>query len=291
MEEKTKLVGTLALSFSLFCLALAIGYVGYGLTGWLKQVPAILSLVSDTSGQIAPVLENVTEVEHLIPPIIEEMAAVRKTVDKAVVEVGNTREAVPGILADLELVTREVENTVGQLPGVIDPVLVEVGKTRETIPDILEEVRLTREAMPVLMDRADQLIANAGKAGQQVGKGAMTGMVGGIISMPFGIVGGIGKGVAGLAGLEGNAAVTDEDLGLLREKLLDLAENGEEGDVATWKNSKTSNSGKITLLRKYVENDQECREAKIETFIKGQDAQVQTISGCKQADGSWAATQ
>ena len=70
-----------------------------------------------------------------------------------------------------------------------------------------------------------------------------------------------------------------------------LAENGEEGDVVTWKNSKTANSGNITLLRKYVENDLECREAKIETFIEGQDAQVQTISGCKQPDGSWSATQ
>lgn len=34
MGEKARFTGVLALSFSLLCLAAAIGYVGYELNGW-----------------------------------------------------------------------------------------------------------------------------------------------------------------------------------------------------------------------------------------------------------------
>ena len=305
MWEKAKFIGLLAISFSLLCLAGSIFFFGYELSGWRKELPDMLSTLEETSGQIAPALENVSEIEELIPPILEEVAAVRKTVDGLVAEVQSTREALPELLADLELITRQIENTTGQLPAVIDPLVEEVGKSREVIPDILKEIentnatignavaeiQLTREAIPGIMDRADQIVAHAGEVGVNAGKGAVTGMLGGLITAPFGVVGGIGKGVSGLFSSEVADAATPEDLEIVRNKLLDIAENGNVGDVVTWENRKSSNKGKITLLKKFSVNDQECREVKIEADVKGKAVETTTLSGCKQPDGSWIVAQ
>jgi surface antigen len=326
MEEMKKLIGTMALSFSIFCLALAVGYFGYELNGWRKQLPEILTAVSDTSGQITPVLENVKEIEGFVPQVLQEVAEIRKTVDNALSEAEKTRKAVPVILADVEKVSGQIDGTVKLLPDIIDPILEETEKTRILIPDvleqirvtnsevakiqklvpevleevrlirselvppILEEVRKTREELPLLMDRADQLIAGADEAGRTAGKGAMTGMIGGILSMPFDVVGGIGRGFTSLFSAEVRDEMSDEDLKILKEKIVDLAENGKAGDIATWKNPKTANGGKITLVKKYRENNQECREVKIEISIKGNTPHTETLAGCKQPDGSWVAT-
>ncbi len=291
MEEKKKIIGTLALSFSIFCLAMAIGFWGLELNRWRIQLPEILKTVSDTSGQIVPVMEKVKAIEGLIPEIIQEVENVRKTVDNVVEETENTRKALPEILSDLDKISGQIDSTVKQLPDIIDPILTETEKTRELIPEILEEVRLTRNELPAMMDRADQIIARADEAGRKAGKGAMTGMIGGVISMPFDIFGGITKGVTGLFGSEVREAMNEDDMKFFREKMMDLAENGKEGDVATWKNRKTSNEGKITLLKKYKEIDRECRQIKIDLFIKEKDIQTETITGCKQPDGSWSAAE
>jgi surface antigen len=312
MEENKRIIGTISLSFSIFCLALAVGYFGYELNGWRKQLPEILTAVSDTSGQISPVLENVKEIEGLVPQVIQEVAEVRKTVDNVLSEAEKTRKAVPKILADVEKVSGQIDSTVKRLPDIIDPILKEtektrilipdvleqvratnneVAKVRELVPPILEEVRITREELPLLMDRADQLVAGADEAGRKAGKGAMTGMIGGILSMPFDVVGGIGKGFTSLFGAEVGEAMNEEDLKLFREKIIGLAENGKEGDIATWKNPKTSVAGKLTLVEKYREKNQECRKVKVEMSIKGGTPQTKTLAGCKQPDGSWLANQ
>lgn len=272
MEERKRIIGTTALSFSILCLALAIGYFGLELNRWRLQLPEILKTVSDTSGQIAPVLGNISKIEKIVPEIIDEVEAVRKTVDDVLSETEKTREMIPSILEQV----RETNS--------------EVAKVRELVPPILEEVRKTREELPSLMDRADRIIASADEAGEKAGKGAMTGIIGGILSMPFSVVGELGKGVQSLFGSEVGDALNQEDLEIFRKKIIDLAEKGEEGDVATWENPKTSNGGKITLLKKYRENGQECRQIRFHFTIKGKDAKTEVINGCKQPDGSWVAT-
>lgn len=323
MNEKTRFTGTLILSFSLLCLAAAIGYFGLELNKWRKTIPEILQLTEDATEKIGPAMENVTEIGKLIPPILEEVAETRTTVDNVVKEVATTRKQLPDILEDLEPITRQIENTVKELPDVVDPLLAEVDKTREMVPDILEqvkatnleiaevrelvpgilteiqntnvtvdkavtEIRETREAMPGIMDRADQLVLSARDAGKEAGKGAVSGVIGGIIAAPFGVVGGIGSRITGFGESELGKVLTEKDLEILYETLLDLADNGNTGETVTWKNKKSSNSGKITLLNKYDKNDQECREIRIETFVKGEEPRMRTVKGCRQADGAWA---
>ena len=289
MAENKKIIGTLALSFSIICLALAISFFGLVLNGWRSNLPEILKTVSDASGHVDPVLENVDDIEILVPQILQEVEKVRETVVDVLKETEDTRKRIPEILADLDKISGRVDSTVKQLPDIIGPVLAETEKTRKMIPDVLEEVRNTRAAIPLMMDRAEQIIASADEAGRKAGKGAMTGMIGGIISMPFDVVGGIGKGAISLLGAEAGGAVNEEDIKIFREKIIKLAENGKEGDVTTWKNPKTSNGGKMTLVKKYVENGQECREVNVYVTVKGKDPQTKIIRGCRQPDGSWVA--
>ena len=289
MEKKNKGIGTLALPFSILCLAFAIIFLVLGLNKWAKQLPEILKTVSDASGQVDPIMKNVDDMELLIPQVMQEVEAVRKTVDDALSKTEDILEILPGTLADIDEISKQIDSTLKQLPGIIDPVLKETQKTREIIPDILEEVRKTRAEIPLMMDRADNIIAGANEAGRKAGKGAMTGMIGGIISMPFDVVGGIGRGVTSLLGTEVGEAMNEEDVKIFKEKIIGLAENGNEGDVVTWKNPETSIGGKMTLVRKYLENSRECREIKLLVSVKGKTSQTKIIRGCRQPDGSWAA--
>jgi surface antigen len=233
------------------------------------------------------------------------VSASRKVVEELLEEVKITREQIPGILKDVKPITKQVENTAKQLPEIIDPVLDEVSKTRETIPDILEEirktnitiekavleVRQTREAIPGMMDRADQIVLSAKDAGKEAGKGVISGIVGGVISMPGNVVGGVKKGATSLLSPQDREDLTTEDMNLLQSKLLELVNKGEVGQVATWKNKNSSNSGKITIEEKYKENGKECCKVKIDIYLNRKEPRTRLLKGCQQPDGTWIVNQ
>jgi surface antigen len=204
-------------------------------------------------------------------------------VNPLVSEVEKTRKMVPDILEQVEATNHEIAGVRELVPGI----LTEIQNTNVTVDKAVIEIRETREAIPGIMDRADRLVLSAGEAGKEAGKGAVSGVIGGIIAAPFGVVGNLGSRITGLSDSELGQVLTEEDVEILQDTLIDLAENAKVGETVTWKNKKSSNSGKITLLDKYVQNDQECREIKVETFVKGEEPRIRTVKGCQQPDGAW----
>jgi len=221
MNDKSKIIGAMVLSFGLICVAISITYLAYQLNLWRKDIPEI----------IAPVLDEVEKVREMVPSVLEEVRNSNTTIEKVVSEVRETREAIPGI-----------------------------------------------------MDRADQIVA---AVGHEAGKGAVKGIIGGIIMTPFDMVGGLGKGIAHFINPQDMEQLTEKDMKLLEQNALELANKGEVGQVVTWENTESSNSGKITLMEKYHKNDRECRQVKIDIFLKGKDSRTVLLVGCQQPDGSW----
>jgi hypothetical protein len=141
--ENLKSFGTVLLAFSILCLALAIVYFTFEAQGWRKDLPGILDLTGKTADKIQPSMVELADAAKLIAPIVEEISKAREVVRELVIESGAVRQALPGILNQVEPITRQVENTTIELPQAVGPVLDEVRKTREQIPGILKEIKET----------------------------------------------------------------------------------------------------------------------------------------------------
>jgi surface antigen len=84
------------------------------------------------------------------------------------------------------------------------------------------------------------------------------------------------------------AAMTPDDIEVLRKAARNTLDYAEDGDTRRWENSATGAKGVLTPLSSFEQDGAFCR--KIEMF-----AEVKAVSGrtifvfCRQADGTWRA--
>ncbi|MCD6586430.1 MAG: methyl-accepting chemotaxis protein [Desulfobacteraceae bacterium] len=141
--EKIKTNAQLILSFSIICLALAIGYFAFEVHHFLKGFPEILVQMEKTSVEISPVIEGIAETSRNILPISEEVGHVAQIMPSILKEVKATREALPDILDQAMIITDRINKISEKLPDVLE----EVRQTRAVIPEVTEEIRMTREVI------------------------------------------------------------------------------------------------------------------------------------------------
>ncbi len=141
--EKIKTSVQLIFSFSIICLALAIGYFAFEVHQFLKGFPEILVQMEKTSVEISPVIEGIAETSRNILPIAQEVGHVAEGMPSILAEVKATREALPDILDQTMIITERINKTSEKLPDVLE----EVRQTRAVLPVVLEEIRMTREVI------------------------------------------------------------------------------------------------------------------------------------------------
>ncbi|MBE9580260.1 MAG: hypothetical protein IMF18_01415 [Proteobacteria bacterium] len=266
------------------------------LPGILKDVEPITRQMENTTVQlpkvIDPVLGEVSKTRETIPGILQEVREMNATIQKALVEVRETRNEIPAIVRNVEAIHRDMPTwleTIDRAAEAIQKISAESGEMRVLIPDILAEVKRVREELPGIMDRADNIVANAKDVGKEAGKGAVSGMVGGIVSAPFNLVRGSADAVTSVYKSFGRD-FTEKDMAIIRESLKPLLEAEREGHTVDWNNPESGNEGKITLEKIYEENGQECRQVRHELWIKGKKTRDVIQKGCRQSDGTWIET-
>lgn len=141
--------------------------------------------------------------------------------------------------------------------------------------------------MPVLLSRAERLVVSVEEMGAEAGEGAVGGFVSGIFSLPFDIVGGVGKTILSGVDALGGEELTEKDREIIREKIYELANFGREGESINWDNPESQKRGKITLLKKYTRENQECRQVMFEIWVKKKKTGDITGTICQEIDGSW----
>ena len=141
--EKIKTNGQLIFSFSIICLALAIGYFAFEVHQFLKGFPEILVQMEKTSVEISPVIEGIAETSRNIGPIAEDVEKVAEFSPSIIAEIKATREALPDILSRTAVVTEQIDKTTQLLPDVLE----EIRQFRADIPEVLDEIRWTREVI------------------------------------------------------------------------------------------------------------------------------------------------
>jgi hypothetical protein len=259
-------LGITFLSFSLFCLALSIAYVAYEIGKTRTQAPHLLVQVEQTSEKIAPVVKEIATIRQTIPPILDQVEASRKEI--------------PAILSSVD----DISETAGAIAK-------EVGKVRVLVPDILAELQKTREALPGLLEQADRVADKAQKTAKDAGKRAGSGIVKGIVTSPFIIVGDLGKSVASHLGLKDTKGLTGEDFELIRAHVLVALENEDIGSTTTWENPEEKNRGAATLNRRFERDGRICKEIRVKLWARKKKIHDVLLEMCPQDDGTWIATE
>ena len=92
-----------------------------------------------------------------------------------------------------------------------------------------------------------------------------------------------------LLGLETNIELTKQDLAIIHHTVHDQVHGKPVGTTAKWNNPESQNSGKITLLKKFTRNGQQCEtlDYRLTTIRKAAGPEHYTLSSCLQPDGHW----
>lgn len=278
--SRVKLLGSAMLSLGLLAVASALVYFSYTLSLVNQSVPAILAQAEITLDKVDPVLaqveatrRNIAAVHQQIPPVLEEVKAVRQQIPPVLKEVAALRQALPPMIDTTAKSIHEASVTVDKL--------------EPHIPQVLEEVRETREAMPELMTRAETLVANAGKAGREASSGAVVGFFGGIISAPFRIIGGIGKGFANAIGLTAESGFTEQDIKLAEDATNKAIRKAAIGNAVEWENTDSNNRGTVTLLEQHVVGEQACFLIRYQAYAASGETHDSETEVCQDAEGNW----
>jgi surface antigen len=263
--DKLKFLAMTFLSFSLFCLALSFAYVAYEIGKTRTQAPHLLVQVEQTSEKITPVINEIAKIRQTIPPILYQVEASRKEM--------------PAILSSIDKVSEAG-----------DAIAKEVGEVRVLMPDILAELQKTREAIPGMLEQADQVAGKAQKAAKNVGKKAAGGVIEGIMTSPFTIVGDLGKSITSTLRLKDTKGLAREDFELIRANVLVILEDEEIGSTVTWENPEEKNRGTATFIRRFEQNDLSCKEIRVKIWTRKKKIHDDLLEMCRQEDGTWIET-
>lgn len=284
-------------------LAAALIYFTISLLNITQQIPDILKTIEATSEKIDPVVDEVAAVTEIIPSILEEVAQTRELLKPAIVEYARTNAQIPLILEEVKATRETLPGTLKTVDHVSESVrimsteikrtrawmpktLKEVEATRKSIPPILAEVKATRELLPPMMDRADQLVANARIAGKEASQGAVTGIFSGILMAPFSFVGDVGH---ALVGEDEDERLVEKDFDLVELAARELLNSGTLNETRPWNNDESGNFGsvKLTSIGEDAEEDEECRELTIIVRNESEVIKNNTINLCREIDGKW----
>jgi archaellum component FlaC len=298
-----KSTATYVLALSLFCLAGALIYFSLKVSEVTQSLPTILDSVEQASAKIEPVLEEVNEIRVLIPPILEEVKQTRLLVPPILEEVRKTREIIPPILEEVEqtrkqvpAILEEVAATRKQIPAIIkatdktsDSVVTasqEIAATRKIIPDILDQVEKTREAIPPMLDKADQIVAEAKQAGKEASEGAVAGVFTGIIKAPIKMVGDFSKSVLGSMG-KGVKGFSDDDREMITKLGNELLASGVKGDSRSWINPKNDNENTVSIVEEKTIKSRECKVLRVETSAGDKMLINKDMTACPVGESEW----
>jgi len=273
-SEKAQFLGKTFLAIGVLTLGLAIAYFSYQLHLTRQDMSVLLSQIESTSQKLGPVLQDADSVSEFISPILEEARAIRKTVDATVNETAKLREVLPPIIASSINAIDKADSVATRIEPHIKPTL--------------EEVKQTRLALPGIINNADKVVRRAEKVGKDVGKRAVTGVLSGIITAPFRLIGEAGKkALSNTIGLGKKAGFTKVDERLAQEATDAVLKTGKPGNKQDWKNPDSGNRGSVHWLSGEEQNGLVCVKLRYTVIFKDKKSHVADVDLCQQKDGSW----
>ncbi len=243
----------------------------------LKQIDGIMDKTEKIARTIPDVLEEVQKTRELVPGIVQEVHAVNEKIPRIITQVNGVREQIPAIIQTVDKAAESVQTF-----------SIQLSQTNQLIPDILEETQKIRQTAPELLDRVEKIISQGEQFGSDASKGAVSGLVMSVIN-PMN-VGGRLKDLV-LPGKQ-LPALSDADIALIRETVIESVTNKKPGESIEWSNPVSDNFGKVTLLTEQMDENQECNEIRSEIWVKTGFLRKDKTHDfimifCKMPDGTW----
>jgi surface antigen/archaellum component FlaC len=258
--EKIVAASRVLLAIAILALAWSI----YTFTLEAKQVrvelPTLLTQIDQTAQRITPVVEEVQKIQAIIPSILEQSEKYQQAIPEVLARVDDINRQIPVILNEVQSVTAAIPPILEQsnqwhssLPSLLEQVEQtnktiratnqQIAATNKQVPAILAESEALRVAMPEVIRQAESLVEQAEQAGREASKGAVTGVIGGILSSPFQLVDSLTSQTFGVE----DKSFSDKDQQLHKQAVESLLRNPSAGQTIPWKNTSSGNSGTVSI--------------------------------------------
>ncbi|MDF2179893.1 hypothetical protein P2G88_16695 [Aliiglaciecola sp. CAU 1673] len=273
MDTRSFFLGLLAIS--VVCLAAAISFFALKLADLNAQIPRAIIEVEKTARQIEALIAEAEQLRAPVPDILQEVSLTREQVPLILQEIAAVRQHFPAILEEINAINHHI-------PGV----LAEAEAVRLMVPSILDEVETTREALPPMLSQADNIVREAKQIGKVATEGAVTGVLSGIVKMPFEFLGGLGKALFN-SGVTETAAITEQDLALLRKNTAILLQTDRAINALSWSNPQSGRSGVISQKQYIPAEGEMCRLLNYQ--IKQHDTNTidKDVTFCLDQEANW----
>lgn len=286
----------LAATRFVFAIAImALAWSIYSFTMEAKQVrtelPSLLTQIDQTAQRITPVIEEVQKIQAIIPSILEQSAEYQKAIPEVLARVDDINRQIPTIIAEVENVRdaippilKQTQNWHRSLPSILKQIdetnqtiaqtNKQIAATSKQIPAILAESEAVRKAMPEIISQAEDLVQHAERAGREASKGAVTGVIGGILSSPFQLVDSLTSQTFGVK----DESYSDKDKSLHKEAVKKLMRSPKSGKSVPWKNTTSGNSGTVKIQSAEQKGSTTCYSIVSQlTIAKGADKGTHSI--------------
>ena len=283
------------LSIGLILLAGAMAWLAYSIQGVIQELPAVIAEVEEVNTRIdaivaviLPVVTEVGMVRKAVPPILDEVAQIRALVPGIVDETANIRRDITPVLERVESVqaqVKEIQATLPQIAETVDTASKAVTHAADQVDKIVAESEALRRSVPITLTRVEAIVFDAGEVGAKATKGAVTGVVKGIIFSPFQLIKAAGNSIT--ESLFSTREITDED----KEQVVDAANqllNNLELQSVNWKNPKSGNRGHVSLEKAFTKDGVQCVSLRFALTTKSGHEESTTKVACLSEGGGWA---
>ena len=298
----------LFLSLALFCLSAAIAYFAYAVVQVVNQIPSILTQIESINkgiegtedtlkplvNQIPDILKTVEHVNDSIPSVVKEVEAIRKTVPQLLNEVNATRESLPDVYLRVDRMQDQIDQLQNDVPKILqtsnDAVQV-IHRTNDTVekalpvvPKVLDQVVETRKVIPGYLDRVDVIVDNSKEISEQIGKGAITGVLKGVITSPFELFRGAERLVS--SSFKSAEKMTEDDIQMIEDAAKHVL-SSDEPKSKSWINVETGNEGRVTFDQAYQLEGKDCKKLEMSFKTKNDKPEIAHKDICMDEDGQW----
>ena len=177
--EKLQILSKYLMALALIYFSTTLLLFVYEVAETRRAVPILIEKLDsiENSENIQEVLRLAAHITKDTARISGEISAFRKDLPALYTEVEKTRNVIPGILDEVRAVRSD-------LPAFY----AELEKTRAIVPEILQELQALRSELPILLAKTETLLKRAKKVSDEAGKGAVHGVIKGIITTPLHVI-------------------------------------------------------------------------------------------------------
>ncbi|GAA3941145.1 RT0821/Lpp0805 family surface protein [Litoribacillus peritrichatus] len=296
------------MSFALCLLAGAITYFAYALIQVVNQIPGILGQVESINkgiegteaaikpliAQVPNILQTVERVNDSVPVVVSEVAAVRNTLPLILSEVKATRESLPAVYQRVDRMQDQIDQLQAALPQVLKvsgDAVTAINETNQTVnkalplvPEVLNQVEETRKVIPGYLDRVDVIVDNSKEISEQIGQGAITGVLKGVITSPFELFKGAERLVS--SSFKSAEKMTEEDIKLIEDAAKQVLLS-EEPKSKRWVNVNSGSEGRVTFDRSFQHEGKSCKSLEMSYKTNQGKPEIAHKELCKDEHGRW----